>query len=322
MQINVFVLGATYLKLVKELVIQLPLIDPSVYISRFAHLLEFGEETQSVASDATRLVQRFNRDWMDTGRRPAGICGAALVLAARMNNFRRSVAEVVQVVKIADVTIKKRLDEFKHTAGGRQSVQEFREHWLEEYSNPPAFIENQKKEAAQKKRAQRMLTDGLRSSAAPSSSRVMTAFNELAAEETEGAPVLSARKEKGKGKGKAQPDPNEIDPEDAELVDEAIEGEIQASLQSSEGTRVANECEQLDEERQRLAEEHQLNDEALDEEELDVFILSPDEVKEKERLWIEMNKDYLQQVAGKSSSNVRAPFRSSFSLDNREAAVP
>jgi transcription factor IIIB 90 kDa subunit len=50
---------------------------------------------------------------MTRGRRPAGICGAALLLAARMNNFRRSVEEIVQVVKIADTTLKKRLDEFK-----------------------------------------------------------------------------------------------------------------------------------------------------------------------------------------------------------------
>ena len=32
-----------------------------------------------------------------------------------MNNFRRSVAEVVQVVKIADSTVRKRLEEFRRT---------------------------------------------------------------------------------------------------------------------------------------------------------------------------------------------------------------
>ena len=57
-------------------------------------LLEFGDETHQVAMDAVRLVQRFDRDWMTKGRRPAGICGACLLLAARMNNFRRSVAEI------------------------------------------------------------------------------------------------------------------------------------------------------------------------------------------------------------------------------------
>lgn len=105
------------MKLVKELNLKdIPVIDPAIFISRFANLLEFGEETQQVASDATRLVNRFSRDWINQGRRPAGICGACLILAARMNNFRRSVEEVVQVVKIADVTLRARLEEFATTS--------------------------------------------------------------------------------------------------------------------------------------------------------------------------------------------------------------
>ena len=142
---NVFILGSTYLKLVKELNLTIPAIDPSLYISRFASLLEFGEETQQVASDATRLVQRFSRDWMDSGRRPAGICGACLLLAARMNNFRRSIQEIVQVVKIADVTLKKRLEEFNNTASANLSVVEFRSVWLTDGANPPAYNESLKK---------------------------------------------------------------------------------------------------------------------------------------------------------------------------------
>ena len=134
--------GSTYLKLVKTLNITIPIMDPSLYISRFAALLEFKEETQKVATDAVRLVQRFNRDWMATGRRPAGICGACLLLAARMNNFRRSVQEIVQVVKIADTTLKKRLDEFKATASGNLSIQDFRTTWETTEENPPAFIKN------------------------------------------------------------------------------------------------------------------------------------------------------------------------------------
>ena len=126
---NVFTLGSTFLKLVRTLHLVLPLVDPSLYISRFASLLEFGEETPKVAADAMRLVQRMDRDWMQTGRRPAGICGACkylinivfviiisiinnffigLLIAARMNNFQRSIKEVIAVVKTADITIKKR----------------------------------------------------------------------------------------------------------------------------------------------------------------------------------------------------------------------
>jgi transcription factor IIIB subunit 2 len=69
-------LGSTFLKLVRALELVLPLVDPSLYLSRFAALMDFGEETQKVVTDAMRIVQRMDRDWMQTGRRPAGICGA------------------------------------------------------------------------------------------------------------------------------------------------------------------------------------------------------------------------------------------------------
>lgn len=92
-----------------------------------------------VANDAARIVQRMNRDWMTPGRRPAGICGAALILAARMNNFRRTVREVVYVVKVQEQTIFNRLEEFKGTESSTLTVDEFRTIDLERYADPPAF---------------------------------------------------------------------------------------------------------------------------------------------------------------------------------------
>lgn len=146
-QISVFELGATYTKLVRVAAQteKLPLIDPAHYIGRFAALLEFGDETEKVATDAARLVKRFDQDWLRIGRRPSGICGACLLLAARMNNFRRSVEEIVQVVKIADCTIKKRLEEFKNTPSGNLTVEQFREIWLSQSNDPPAFTRGKEK---------------------------------------------------------------------------------------------------------------------------------------------------------------------------------
>lgn len=94
-----------------------------------------------VANDAVRIVQRFNRDWMTPGRRPAGICGAAIILAARMNNFRRSTRELVYVVKVTEPTLQKRLNEFKATESSGLTVEEFRTIDLERFCDPPAFYE-------------------------------------------------------------------------------------------------------------------------------------------------------------------------------------
>lgn len=52
--------------------------DPCLYIPRFAHLLEFGEKNHEVSMTALRLLQRMKRDWMHTGRRPSGLCGAGM----------------------------------------------------------------------------------------------------------------------------------------------------------------------------------------------------------------------------------------------------
>ncbi|BFZ53749.1 transcription factor TFIIIB subunit brf1 [Savitreella phatthalungensis] len=143
LQINVFVLGSTFLQFTKALHIRnLPWTDPSLYIQRFAMLLEFGADTNKVAADATRLVGRMKDDWLDVGRRPAGLCGACLFIAARMNNYRRSVEEIVHVVKVAEITVQTRLSEFAATPAGNMSVDEFRGVRLDSLTqrqDPPSF---------------------------------------------------------------------------------------------------------------------------------------------------------------------------------------
>ncbi|KAI7849014.1 hypothetical protein BDC45DRAFT_521736 [Circinella umbellata] len=152
LQANVFVLGSTFLKLVRTLNLKLPLIDPSIYISRFAAALDFGEYTQRVAHDAVRLVQRMDRDWIRTGRRPAGICGACLLMAARINGFRRTTNEMIYIVKVAEITIHNRLKEFKQTESANLSVRDFRNMWLETEADPPAFIKARKEQEGTNKR--------------------------------------------------------------------------------------------------------------------------------------------------------------------------
>ncbi|CEH13438.1 Transcription initiation factor TFIIIB, Brf1 subunit [Ceraceosorus bombacis] len=144
LQVNVFILGRAYQRLVDCLNFRdkegiKDAVDPSRFVMRFASMLDFGDLTNNVATDATRLVARFKHDWLVDGRRPAGICGACILLAARMNGFRRSITEVVQVVKIADSTIRERLKEFKNTPMANLPIHDFRTRWDESYSLPPSF---------------------------------------------------------------------------------------------------------------------------------------------------------------------------------------
>ncbi|KAI8593886.1 cyclin-like protein [Geranomyces variabilis] len=136
---NVYQLGATFLKLVQVLHLNLPLVDPALYISRFAARLDFEDQTSAVIRDANRLVARMNRDWIEHGRRPAGICAACLFVAARMNGFKRTKREIAMVVKICEATLNKRLQEFSATPSASLSVEQFQTIWLPASENPPAF---------------------------------------------------------------------------------------------------------------------------------------------------------------------------------------
>ncbi|XP_070579031.1 LOW QUALITY PROTEIN: transcription factor IIIB 90 kDa subunit-like [Ptychodera flava] len=145
LQVNVYVLGKTYLKLSTELHINLPAIDPCLYIARFAHKLEFQEKTHEVSMTALRLVSRMKRDWMHMGRRPSGLCGAALLVAARLHDFNRTQKEIIRVVKVCDATLRKRLTEFEETPSSQLTIDEFQKIDLEEEQDPPSFTQSRRK---------------------------------------------------------------------------------------------------------------------------------------------------------------------------------
>ncbi|KAJ9058600.1 transcription factor TFIIIB subunit brf1 [Entomophthora muscae] len=139
-QASVFSIGKAFLFLRDALNLQdLPIVDPSFYMARFASLCDFGDETKDVLTTAMRLAKRMGRDWMVEGRRPAGICGACLVLAARIHHFSRSPEDLQIVVKVSATTIKKRLIEFSETPSGQLTVGEFLDVDLEDAADPPAF---------------------------------------------------------------------------------------------------------------------------------------------------------------------------------------
>ncbi|KAI0409024.1 hypothetical protein F4802DRAFT_547410 [Xylaria palmicola] len=130
-------------------------IIPEDLMMRFAEKLDFGEFTNKIAADATRLCQRMGRDWMVVGRRPSGICGACLLMAARMWNFRRTVREIVYVVKVTTHTIEQRLDEFTVTESSSLSIENFLNHeFLQSRHDPPAFYKQSEdwKERREKER--------------------------------------------------------------------------------------------------------------------------------------------------------------------------
>ncbi|GMS84149.1 hypothetical protein PENTCL1PPCAC_6324 [Pristionchus entomophagus] len=160
-QVNVYELGRTLNFLARSLRINLPTTDPCLYILRFSVFLDFGDKQKEVVTLATRLVQRMKKDWLATGRRPTGLCGAALLLAARSYNFNRSVADVVKVVHVSEAVVRKRLDEFSQTPSSALTLDQFSSVDLEHSEDPPAYREARRKAivAREEEEAERMERD-------------------------------------------------------------------------------------------------------------------------------------------------------------------
>ncbi|KAN0083125.1 hypothetical protein V8E54_002213 [Elaphomyces granulatus] len=345
LMINVFKLGRAYKALLDELrlggnVFLMNPIDPESLIYRFAKQLEFGSATMPVAGEAIRIVQRMNRDWMTTGRRPAGICGAALILAARMNNFRRTVREVVYVVKVTEITINQRLDEFGSTESGDLTVDQFRSVDLENAHDPPSFTQ-----ARGGKKPRR----GRKRKAAETAAEIE---GDLSDEPPSNAPPQSTRKKRTDSDGFAIPDPP-VDPTLTTLSapvaqDEAVEqatseSNMEDTIKSKQGKmkgtmkrlntptptptaqQIASEEALENEMNALLSKGSSLIESAMspvqaplqpkkpvsDSTEIDATefdsdpevancLLSPSEVDMKERIWVHENRDYLRTQQAKA----------------------
>ena len=166
LRLSVFRLGEVYKAMCAELFIvdkngvgTQHLVEVESLITKYCGRLEFGNSTTQVAADAIKIIRRMKRDWIVTGRHPAGLCGACIILSARMNNFRRSVREVVYVAKVCDQTIAKRVEEFRRTKAAALTVQQFKDQGLRiiHQHDPPSWSAAQERtEKLEKERRRRL----------------------------------------------------------------------------------------------------------------------------------------------------------------------
>ncbi|OAL33067.1 hypothetical protein AYO22_00152 [Fonsecaea multimorphosa] len=149
MNMDVFALGRVYQDLIKKLYLSRGFgyrgdrssefwgMDPATLVPRFVDELDFDKhDRDKIKRDAINIVKRMKRDWIGHGRRPSGVCGAAVILAARMNNYRRTTREVVLTAKVTEITINKRLEEFHDTQASKLSVTKFRSEAIPKIGEP------------------------------------------------------------------------------------------------------------------------------------------------------------------------------------------
>ncbi|XP_061669022.1 BRF1 RNA polymerase III transcription initiation factor subunit b isoform X2 [Syngnathoides biaculeatus] len=323
LQVNVYMLGKTFLLLARELCINAPAIDPCLLIPRFAHMLEFGVKTHDVSMTALRLVQRMKRDWMHTGRRPSGLCGAALLVAARMHKFRRTVKDVICVVKVCQATLRRRLTEFEDTPTGQLTVDEFMKVDLEQECDPPSFS------AAQHKTKMQQLERELTKKLDEVEGEINCYQDQIESELEKSRPKLqgiyAAYVCKTEPRDEDIPEPSLSDAEDGDLQCAArhltqnflcqvmreeegrgqkdADAPVAAVLESSAALELQQSFRIFKEDHaggdvsdgDENPEGGDLDLDGIDEREIDKYILSDKEVQVKTRLWMQQNQEYLQE---------------------------
>ncbi|BFF92524.1 transcription factor IIIB 90 kDa subunit [Drosophila madeirensis] len=315
-QICSYELGRTYLKLSHALCINIPSVDPCLYIMRFANRLQLGAKTHEVSMTALRIVQRMKKDCMHSGRRPTGLCGAALLIAARMHDFSRTMVDVIGVVKIHESTLRKRLSEFAETPSGGLTLEEFMTVDLEREQDPPSFRAARKKDRERIKdmgeheltELQKEIDAHLEKDLGKYSSSVFRQLTKIKGDTSFGS-------EPGTPKSVCE---NDIEMEDsrqfidqsnAAIIKDLIEhnedvkktepGSLMAGIEGLrpdiEAICRVTQSELEDVERAKQPMETELVIDDLNDDELDQYVLTEEEAVTKLEMWKNMNAEYLQE---------------------------
>ncbi|KAJ1404180.1 hypothetical protein SESBI_26777 [Sesbania bispinosa] len=137
---NVYVLGAVFLQLCKVLrleehpIVQKP-VDPSLFIYKYTNNL-LKQRNVLVSETALSVIASMKRDWMQTGRKPSGLCGAALYMSALAHGFKCSKSDILRIVHVCEATLTKRLVEFENTESASLTIDELNTMAKEHEKNP------------------------------------------------------------------------------------------------------------------------------------------------------------------------------------------
>lgn len=301
---------------------------------RFATKLEFGDKTHEVTMTAQRLVQRMMKDSIHSGRRPSGLCGAALLIAARMHDYSRTPMDIVRIVKIHESTLRKRLIEFGDTPSSMLTLDEFMAVDLEAEQDPPAFKAARKRD---KERLQRLpeheaeLTDlqreidhyldqehrkSSRKRRYDASSEneetdefirnsTLDVINECLEEDADGAKMNGNRKFScGIAPDIAAMCAPMVDYKSAAAA-ASMSSSTAPATAAATATAAAKATTAADESEQNEDEACELDIEGLDDDEIDGYIMTEDESKYKDEMWNKLNADYLREAKAKEERIAR-----------------
>ncbi|CAI9087437.1 OLC1v1021505C1 [Oldenlandia corymbosa var. corymbosa] len=333
LSVNVYILGAVYLELCKKLsldehpFVQKP-VDPSLFMHRFTSALMKGDYQNKVSRTALQIVASMKRDWMQTGRKPSGICGAALFISALSHGYKYSKSEIIKIVHICEATLTKRLVEFENTESGSLTIEEFtqkaeefeRENRSNKLQNVNASESDKVEVLCEHKGKEPHFAHGLCRSCYKD-------FLELSGGLNGGSepPAFQVAEMKRLAKASAEKEgcPDEANDDvfnkKKEAITEAENFSIFGNLDAPfNGTNAEDgDNPSMTDDAENLSD--------IDDFEVNCYLNSEEESRLKKIIWEEMNKEYLQEQAAKEAAAAAAMkdlgFASDDVLDARKLAA-
>ncbi|GAB2262647.1 hypothetical protein Droror1_Dr00003644 [Drosera rotundifolia] len=335
--VNVYVLGGVFLQLCKVLnleehpLVQKP-VDPSIFIHRFAYKFlegrtgDFeGEQLKrKIIRSALRIMISMKRDWMQTGRKPSGLCGAALYISALSHGIKVSKSEIVKHVHVCEATLTKRLVEFENTDSGGLTIEELNEkaqEWESNYNNSVCLVEPSEGELLCVHKNEK---DGKEHFAHGLCAACYKEFVELSGGLDGGAePPAFQHAERARMAQSCSIEHATVSPGQAHLGSEEQQHENRTSCEQSAGFEKSNTSESCCS--TGIAEEHETPDGVYDElnkgdipsrnvgdeseifsdvddSEVDHYLHTEEEKILKKRIWEAVNWEYLEEQAAKEAA--------------------
>ncbi|KOM42829.1 hypothetical protein LR48_Vigan05g043300 [Vigna angularis] len=305
LRIDVYALGSVFLQLCEVLrlgehpIVQKP-IDPSLFIHRYTkNLIKRG--SKAVSDTALTIVASMKRDWMQTGRKPSGLCGAALYISAFAHGIKCSKPDILRIVHVCEATLTKRLVEFENTKCSSLTVEELDTLAKEQEKNPTVMPEGELKGVTSKDLLCEHKDSGASHFALGLCEECYKDLDQLSGGLGGGSdPPAFQRAEREREKRALL----------KESVDEACDlanasndqfKSHREDLPVPEGANVAHESIKDGEYDDSFREDESETLSDIDDEDVDLYIHDEKERKIKKILWEAANREYLEEQAAKEA---------------------
>jgi transcription initiation factor TFIIB len=99
-----------YRLLLRELMMQMPIVDPMTYISKIAETIGISGQTQGIA---LKILKEAKRRRAASGKDPMGLAAASLYIACLQSDEKKTQKDIAEAAGVTEVTVRNRYKSLK-----------------------------------------------------------------------------------------------------------------------------------------------------------------------------------------------------------------